>query len=97
MGLVTTTPLLLLDWRPVDAAAWAAMAVSGLSFGVAQYLLIRAFQLAPAALLTPFTYAQIVPAVILGYLLFGAIPDALAIAGTAIVIAAGLYVLNRRV
>jgi drug/metabolite transporter (DMT)-like permease len=97
VGLVVTTPLLLLDWRPVDGAAWAVMAVSGLSFGAAQYLLIRAFRLAPAALLTPFTYAQIVPAVILGYLLFGAIPDMVAIAGTAIVIAAGLYVLNRRV
>lgn len=95
-GLVVTTPLLLADWRPVSAFAWGAMAVSGLSFGASQFLLIHAFRAAPAAVLTPFTYSQIVPATLLGYLLFGAVPDALTLLGTAIVIVAGIYVLRRR-
>ena len=50
-----------------------------------------------AAVLTPFTYAQIVPAVALGFVLFGAVPDAWAAVGTAILIGAGIYVVQRRV
>ena len=65
-------------------------------FGVAQYCLTLAFREAPAALLAPFTYTQIVPAVIFGVILFGAVPDLWAGIGTAIVIGAGLYVLRRR-
>jgi drug/metabolite transporter (DMT)-like permease len=94
-GTLATTPFLLLDWRPVDATGWALMALSGLCFGGTQYLLIQAFRLAPAAILTPFTYAQIIPAVAFGYLLFGTVPDAWAAFGTVIIIAAGLYVLRR--
>ena len=96
VGLILTTPLLLLDWRPLSPRAWALMVASGLCFGVAQYCLTRAFREAPAALLAPFTYTQIVPAVILGVVLFGAVPDLWAGIGTAIVIGAGLYVLRRR-
>ena len=97
VGLVVTTPLLLVDWRPVAAAEWALMVLSGLAFGGAQLLLIRAFRLAPAAVLTPFTYAQIIPAVLLGLVLFGAVPGIWAVVGTAILIAAGIYVVRRRV
>ena len=97
VGLVVTTPLLLVDWRPVAAAAWALMVLSGLAFGGAQLLLIRAFRLAPAAVLTPFTYAQIIPAVLLGLVLFGAVPGIWAVIGTAILVGAGIYVVRRRV
>ncbi len=96
VGLLVTTPLLALDWRPLTPAGWALMAASGMCFGVAQFCLTRAFREAPAALLAPFTYTQIAPAVILGFLLFGAVPDVWAGLGTAIVIGAGLYVLHRR-
>jgi drug/metabolite transporter (DMT)-like permease len=96
VGLVVTTPLLLVDWRPATLGAWALMAFSGLCFGAAQYCLARAFNAAPAALLTSFTYTQIAPAVVLGYLLFGTVPDLWAVLGTTIVIGAGLYVLRRR-
>lgn len=94
IGLGVTSLLLPLGWRPVHAASWALMALTGLCFGGAQYLLVRAYLRAPAALLAPFTYVQIVPATLLGLLLFGAVPDAIAWLGTAIVIGAGLLVLR---
>lgn len=96
VGLVVTTPLLLVDWRPVGAGAWALMVLSGVAFGGAQLALIRAFRLAPAAVLTPFTYTQIVPAALFGLVLFGAVPDLWVIVGTLIVIGAGVYVVRRR-
>ena len=96
VGLVVTTPLLALDWRKPSLGATALMVGSGLCFGVSQYCLARAFRLAPAALLSPFTYTQIVPAVLLGLVLFGAVPDVWVAVGTLIVVGAGLYVLRRR-
>ena len=95
-GFLMTTPLALLDWYPVDLRAWALLVLSGLSFGAAQYLLTRAFGRAPAATITPFTYAQIIPAIGCDYLLFGLTPDLVGLLGTGIVIAAGLYALGGR-
>ena len=96
VGLVVTTPLPVLDWRPIGAQAWAMMIFSGLCFGAAQFCLAGVFRNAPAALLAPFTHTQIAPALVLGFVPFGAVPDLWAAAGTAVVIAAGLHVLHRR-
>ena len=75
VGLAVTTPLLLLDWRAPSPLGWALLAGSGLCFGLAQLCLAAAFRHAPAALLAPFTYTQIVPAVRLGFLPVGAEPE----------------------
>jgi drug/metabolite transporter (DMT)-like permease len=63
------------------------------SFG--HYLLIAAHRLAPAAVLSPFIYTEIVLVTILGFLVFGDVPSRWTIAGAAIVIASGLYILHR--
>ena len=60
-----------------------------------QLLLIRAFAAAPAAYVTPFTYTQIVTAVLFGMLVLGELPDPCTLAGTALIVLAGLYVLRR--
>lgn len=97
IGFIVTTILLPLDWRPATPAAWGLMVLTGFCFGGAQYFLIRAYNHAPAALLAPFTYTQIVPATLLGLIVFGTVPDAVAWLGTAIVIGAGLMVLRGRI
>jgi len=96
VGLVLTTPLLLGAWQPVNETGWMLLILSGLLFGGGQFLLIRAFALAPAAVLTPFTYAQIVAAVGFGIVVFGDVPDLWTTVGTAVVILAGVYVLRRQ-
>ena len=53
-------------------------------------MFIRAFQRAPASALTPFTYAQLVWAVLLGWLVFGNFPDAYSLAGMGVIAASGL-------
>jgi drug/metabolite transporter (DMT)-like permease len=50
----------------------------------------HAYLAAPASLLTPFTYLQIVWATAFGYFLFGQHPDALSGLGMAIVVASGV-------
>jgi drug/metabolite transporter (DMT)-like permease len=97
VGLVLTTPLLPLYWFPVDGTDWPLLVLSGLLFGAGQFLLIRAFTIAPAATLAPFTYAQIVAAVVFGVVVFGDVPDPWTVVGTALVILAGVYVFRRQV
>ena len=49
----------------------------------------------PAAVLSPFIYTEIVLVIVLGYLVFGDLPNRWTITGAAIVVASGLYILNR--
>jgi drug/metabolite transporter (DMT)-like permease len=49
-----------------------------------------------AAVLAPFTYVQIVAAIVFGVVVFGDVPDLWTMLGTALVIFAGLYVLRRQ-
>ena len=59
------------------------------------FLLILAHRHAPASVLAPFIYTQIVWATTLGYLVFADVPNHWTLAGAAIVIASGLYLLYR--
>ncbi|MEP7359492.1 MAG: DMT family transporter, partial [Anaerolineales bacterium] len=62
----------------------------GLFAGLAHWLIITAFLLAPASLLTPFTYLQMIWATLFGYLIFGQLPDGWSAVGMAIIVASGL-------
>ncbi len=80
-------------WREL-----ALLSLLGLLAGVAHWLLISAFLIAPASLLTPFSYLQMLWATLLGYLVFGQLPDAWSALGMAIIVGSGvlLAVLERR-
>jgi len=62
---------------------------------VGHWILIHAFRLAPASLLAPFTYTQIIWMPALGFLFFGDRPGFNTIIGAAIIVASGLYILYR--
>jgi drug/metabolite transporter (DMT)-like permease len=96
VGLVLTTLLLPFDWWWVDRASWILLALSGLLFGIGQFLLIQAYSMAPAAVLAPFTYVQILAATLFGVLVFHAVPDLWTLLGTGLIIFAGLYVVRPR-
>jgi drug/metabolite transporter (DMT)-like permease len=71
------------------------MVVCGAFGSVGHYLLIIAHRHAPPAVLAPFIYTQLVWAIILGYLVFADVPNRWTLAGAAVVVASGLYMLNR--
>lgn len=58
-------------------------------------LFTEAFKRTPASTLAPFQYLEIVGATLAGYVIFGDFPDLLTWAGTAIILASGLYVFHR--
>jgi drug/metabolite transporter (DMT)-like permease len=77
---------------PADAAILALVGLLSMT----GYLCInRGLQMAPASVITPFNYVSIVWATILGYLVFQEIPTQAMLAGAAIIVAAGLYIVLR--
>ena len=62
---------------------------------VALFCVNRSLKLAPASVVVPYQYTLIVWAILFGYLVFGDVPDPPMLAGSAIIIAAGLYIFWR--
>jgi drug/metabolite transporter (DMT)-like permease len=96
VGVVVMSPIVLLVWS-TPASVWIAclMVLMGALGSFGHYLLIAGHRLAPASILSPFMYTQLIWAVMLGYLIFGDVPTGWTLAGAGIVIASGLYILNR--
>jgi drug/metabolite transporter (DMT)-like permease len=72
---------------------WTHVVLCCLFGGIAtlgHFMFILAFQKAPASALTAFTYAQLLWAVLLGWVVFGNFPDGFSLAGMAIIAASGL-------
>jgi drug/metabolite transporter (DMT)-like permease len=84
--LVWTTP----TWT--DAALMTVMGAIG---AVGQFLLILAFNAAPASAIAPFTYAGLLFAALWGFLFFGDVPDGFSAAGAALIVGSGVYVWRR--
>ena len=57
--------------------------------------MIDSFRYAEAALVTPFKYTSIIWGIVVGFLVWGDLPDQWTIAGSLIVIASGIYILSR--
>ncbi len=66
------------------------LVVLGLLAGVGHWFLITAFLRAPASLVAPFTYLQMIWATLYGYLVFSQLPDGLSALGMAIIVASGV-------
>jgi len=76
-----------IDVAWTDVAWLAGIGVLGT---IGHFLLILAFQRAPASALTPFTYIQVVFATLIGWLVYDDFPDALTLAGMALIAGSGL-------
>ena len=79
---------------PLHALPWLAY------IGVAMYLTFElytyAYRLAPASTLAPTSYFSVLFTGLLGWWIWGHTPDWIAMAGMAMVVAAGLAILIRR-
>ena len=70
----------------------AAMFAMGAIGAGGHYLMIRSYEQAPASLLAPFGYGEILTATIVGYYWFGDFPYGMTWLGIAILIASGIYI-----
>jgi drug/metabolite transporter (DMT)-like permease len=96
VGAVAMLPVLPFVWTtPNDPLIIVLMVVFGAFGSFGHYLLIVAHRLAPASVLAPFMYSQLLWATGFGYFVFGDIPNRWTLAGAAVVVASGLYLLHR--
>lgn len=85
-------PALPWFWQPMDLAQLGILALMALTSAISQTLIILALSRAPASDLAPFTYAEIVAAVLLGFFMFGTLPDVLSWSGIGLIILSGVVV-----
>ena len=83
------------SWRAPDAWAWGLMVALGVLGGFSHFIIIHAFSHAPASVLAPFTYLQLISMTASGYFVFGDFPDPWTIAGAVIISGSGIYVFYR--
>jgi drug/metabolite transporter (DMT)-like permease len=95
IGLLVTAGLAPPVWVAPSLADWGLLVAVALFGAGAHLALIRALDAAPASVVQPFAYTLVVWAVLLGFLIFGDVPDLLTIVGAAVVVASGLYVWHR--
>jgi len=95
IGTVAMSALVWMVWSTPGSLWIVGLMVFIGGFGsIGHYLLIAAHRQAPASLISPFMYTQLVWAITLGYLIFQDIPSTWTLAGAGIVIASGLYLVN---
>ena len=91
LPILLTTPLVGWVWQPIDHwQIYAAAAVMGLCSGIGHLMLLQAYTYASPATVAPFLYSQIGFAMLMGWLFFGQMPDALSLAGMSVVTLSGL-------
>jgi len=96
VGLSLLMPFALPASLPMLAALsplqWAVLLSTGISGALGHLLQIAAYRNAPASLLAPFGYLQIVSATTIGWLIWGDFPNALSWLGIAIVCGSGVTI-----
>jgi drug/metabolite transporter (DMT)-like permease len=84
-----------LGWTTPSWLELGALIIIGIFGGLAHILLTESYRHAPASLVAPFDYTSMLWALILGFLVFGELPDLLVYIGASIIAAAGLFVIWR--
>jgi drug/metabolite transporter (DMT)-like permease len=93
VGTAVTTLLVPFSW--VTPGSWAQvglLASMGLTGGLGHYLVARAYMWAPASVVSPFNYVQLLGAVSAGYLIFGDVPGVELWLGATLIVASGLSI-----
>ena len=93
-GLVTA--IVPFFWRnPVETEHWLMLGALGAIGGLSHYMLIKAFEFAPVAVLAPISYTSLPWNTLFGYWVFGDLPDRWTVIGASILITTGIYILYR--
>ena len=91
---VTTTGVALIalhGWVAMSGAQWALLFGASIFLAGAYHLTIVAMRNGEVSFVGGFRYASLPVAALLGWLVWGHLPDGPAVAGMAIIVAAGLY------
>lgn len=89
LGMLAVLPFV---WKTPHGIATITMFCGmGVLGALGHYCVANALKLAPASIVAPFQYFQLIGSVIVGYVGFGDLPDALTWVGATIIVASGLW------
>lgn len=83
------------NWNAPTTDAWLLLGILIAAAIIGHWLVVRAFDYAPASFLAPFGYFEMISAVAIGYFWFGDFPDEFTWIGIAIIASAGIYISRR--
>jgi drug/metabolite transporter (DMT)-like permease len=94
-GVVILTALVPFAWVTPTPHDIAFGIVVGLASTLGQWIVVLAFRYGDASVLAPFSYAQLLVVSLLGFFIFGEVPDAWTMIGAAFIVLSGLYTAHR--
>jgi len=92
---LVTVPFLLFDYHPMTWAQVAILFGAGISATVGQFGITAAYRLAQPRELAVYDYTNVVFAALLGFAVFGQVPDIFSWIGIAIIVAMGVWMNSR--
>jgi drug/metabolite transporter (DMT)-like permease len=92
VGLACTSLVVPFFWTTPTLEQWGFMLALGAIAAFGHLLIILAYERGEASMLSPFSYAEMIGAVTIGYLAFGDFPDRWTWIGIAILIGSGIYI-----
>jgi drug/metabolite transporter (DMT)-like permease len=95
VGLAILTMLVPFVWVTPTMHDIAFGVLIGIASTAGQWIVVLAFRYADASVLAPFSYTQLLWVSILGYFVFGEVPDVYTITGACFIVASGLYTAHR--
>ncbi len=94
-NFVATGAMMPFVYRPMPVEHFGLLVLMSFLGFVAAMLVIQAYRTAPAVVVAPMQYSQIVWAALYGWLFFSETVDLMTAVGTAIIIASGVYIVLR--
>jgi drug/metabolite transporter (DMT)-like permease len=95
VGFALLSALLPFDFVVPTASQLGLGLLLGLISSAGQGLIVLAYRHAAASVLAPFAYGQLLSSTLIGFLAFGAAPDAWTLAGAAVIVGSGIYTAHR--
>ena len=95
VGFLVLSAVVPLYWVTPSWQQVAIGACIGIAATMGHWIVVLAFRYADASVLAPFSYSQLIWVTLLGFMMFGEVPDVWTICGAAVIIASGLYTAQR--
>ena len=95
VGFIGLSIVMAFVWKTPDLQGVILGILTGVLSTAGHWLVVKAYRLAPASVLAPFSYAQLVFAGFMGFVAFGIIPGPWTLFGGLVITASGLYSAQR--
>ncbi len=96
LTIVAGLAMLPLGWEQLSTTHLYQLLLAGASFSLAQIMMVEAFRMVEATVLSTFKYSSILYAALFGYLFWGELLDLLALMGAILIVFSGLVIVRYR-